>query len=308
MLGPFQRPVTEPVITPDARLVFDCPMQQRLVQWAANHTFNPAAIVFQDQIHLLFRAEDGVGDTIGAYTSRIGHATSNDGITFVLQPTPVLYPDDDPYKGYEWYGGCEDPRVVRRPDGLFVLYYTMWNHNNPVGTPVLARIGVATSWDLQKWTKHGPIFAATSVGNMLDRWHKAASVVQEVKEGQLVAAQIKGRYWMYWGEDAVYLATSPDLIDWTPVLDAAGNLLTVIAPRPGKFDSLLTEVGPPAVLTDAGIVLIYNGKNGEQEGVRDPTLDPGAYAPGQMLLDKANPGEVVTPDISASSTCCGEIK
>lgn len=293
MIGPFQRPVAQPVIMPDTSLVFFCPMHGDLRYWAANHTFNPAAIVFQDQIHLLFRAEDGVGDTIGAYTSRIGRATSTDGITFVLQPTPILYPDIDSYTGYEWYGGCEDPRVVQRPDGLFALYYTMWNRGNPVGTPVLARIGVATSWDLETWTKQGPIFAQAPVGDMLHQWHKAASVVQEVKDGRLVAAQINDRYWMYWGEHAVFLATSPDLLHWTPVLDSTGNLLQVITPRPGKFDSLLTEVGPPAVLTDEGIVLIYNGKNGETAGVMDPKLAPGTYAPGQLLLDKADPAKVL---------------
>ncbi|MCE7988165.1 MAG: pesticidal protein Cry15Aa [Caldilinea sp. CFX5] len=292
-LGPFTRPVAQPIVTPDSTLTFHCPMRQQAVRWAANHTFNPAAVVFQDQIHLLFRSEDGVGDEIGAYTSRIGHATSVDGITFALQPTPVIYPADDEYKGYEWYGGCEDPRVVQRSDGLFALYYTMWNHGNPVGTPVLARIGVATSWDLQQWSKHGPIFAEAPVGNMLHQWHKAASVVQAINDGQLVAAQINGRYWMYWGEHAVYLATSPDLIHWTPVLDADGALLQVIAPRPGKFDSLLTEVGPPAVITDDGIVLIYNGKNGETPAVMDPHLGPGAYAPGQLLLDKADPTKVL---------------
>jgi beta-1,2-mannosidase len=293
MIGPFQRPGEQPIIMPDATLVFFCPMHGRLVHWAANHTFNPAATVFQDQIHLLFRAEDGVGNDIGAYTSRIGHAISDDGITFILQPAPVLYPADDTEKGYEWYGGCEDPRVVQRPDGLFAIYYTMWNLGNPLNTPVLARIGVATSWDLQTWTKHGPIFAQSLGGEMLHQWHKAASVVQEVKNGQLVATQINGCYWMYWGEHAVYLATSPDLIHWTPVLDANGDLLQVIAPRPGKFDSLLTEVGPPAVLTDEGIALIYNGKNGETASVMDPTLDPGAYAPGQLLLDKDDPAKVL---------------
>ena len=122
-------------------------------------------------------------------------------------------------------------------------------------------------------------------------------MVQEIKDGQLVATQINGHYWMYWGEDAIYLATSPDLIHWTPLLDEAGDLLTVIAPRPGKFDSLLTEVGPPAVLTDAGIVLIYNGKNGDSADMMDPDLAPGAYTPGQLLLDKTDPAQVLTrPD------------
>lgn len=290
MIGPFQRPVDHPVLIPQPQLTFFCPMHGRTVPWAANHTFNPAAVVYQDQIHLLFRAEDGVGDTIGTYTSRVGHAVSTDGLTFDLHPTPVLYPAVDEQQGYEWVGGCEDPRVVQRPDGLFALYYTMWNRGNPVGTPVLARLGVATSWDLQTWTKHGPIFAQSP---MLHQWHKAASVVQEVQDGQLVAAQINGHYWMYWGENAVHLATSPDLVQWTPVLDETGEPLTVIAPRPGKFDSLLTEVGPPAVVTAEGIVLIYNGKNGETAEVMDPMLGPGAYAPGQLLLDKSNPAKVL---------------
>lgn len=290
MIGPFQRPVDHPVLIPQPQLTFFCPMHGRTVSWAANHTFNPAAVVYQDQIHLLFRAEDGVGDTIGTYTSRVGHAVSTDGLTFDLHPTPVLYPALDEQQGYEWVGGCEDPRVVQRPDGLFALYYTMWNRGNPVGTPVLARLGVATSWDLQTWTKHGPIFAQSPV---LHQWHKAASVVQEVKDGRLVAAQINGTYWMYWGENAVHLATSPDLVQWTPVLDEMGAPLTVIAPRPGKFDSLLTEVGPPAVVTAEGIILIYNGKNGETAAVMDPTLGPGAYAPGQLLLDKTNPAKVL---------------
>lgn len=290
-LGPFTRPVQTPVLAPDATLSFDCPMHGRNVAWAANHTFNPAAIVHQDRINLLFRAEDGVGDTIGTYTSRIGLAVSTDGLNFTIMPEPVFYPADDAFKGYEWYGGCEDGRVVRRADGLFTLYYTMWNRGNPAGIEVLARIGVATSPDLQHWTKHGPIFA--QAGTVLNRWHKAASVVQQVVDGALVAAKINGHYWMYWGEEAVHVATSPDLIAWTPLLADDGTPLTLIVPRLGKFDSLLTEVGPPAVLTSQGIVLIYNGKNGETAPDMDPTLGPGAYAPGQLLLAATDPTQVL---------------
>ena len=35
--------------------------------------------------------------------------------------------------------------------------------------------------------------------------------------------------------------------------------------RPGLFDSDLDECGPPALITDKGILLIYNGKNANRQ-------------------------------------------
>jgi len=292
-IGPFVRPVNEPVIKPVSDLTFDCPMRRQTVRWAESHTFNPAAVVRNKRICVLFRAEDGTGDHIGRYTSRIGLAVSDDGITFQLSPNPVLYPAEDSWKGYEWMGGCEDPRVVEAEDGSYVMYYTMWNRDNPKGVEKAARIGVATSRDLKRWIKHGPVFA-TEEGRMkpgVPRWHKAAGVVQKLKNGRLITAKINGKYWMYWGEHAIRLATSTDLVHWEPVRDKDGGMFEVISPRKGCFDSLLTEVGPPPVLTDDGIVLIYNGKNDRTDG--DSSVGAGAYAAGQILLDKEDPGKVL---------------
>jgi predicted GH43/DUF377 family glycosyl hydrolase len=263
-------------------------MRNQSVRWAQNHTFNPAAIVHQDTIHVLFRAEDGRGDDIGRYTSRIGHAISADGVSFELQPKPLIYPANDDWIAEEWYGGCEDPRVIEGEDGTFAIYYTMFNRDTPKGCPVNAVLGVATSPDLIHWKKHGPAFAETGG---LDTWHKAAGVVQKVHDGRLVAARIQGKYWMYWGENAVRLATSSDLVNWTPVCDGDSKIVELITPRHGHFDSLLTEVGPPPVLTDDGIVLIYNGKNGFDNG--DPAIDGGAYAAGQVLFHKDDPTKVL---------------
>ena len=289
-IGPFARPVNQPIIRPDNRLVFPCPMSGTIVRWAENHVFNPAAIVYDDRVHLFFRAEDGSGDNIGTYTSRIGHATSSDGVSFQIEDQPVVYPANDAWKGYEWRGGCEDPRVVQRGDGLFVMHYTMWNRGNPSHVSVTPRLGVCSSTDLKHWTKHGPAFAGSP--DILDQPHKSAGVVQEIQDGVLVAAKINGVYWMYWGEEAIHLATSPDLIQWQPVHDSAGKLRTVIAPNPGHFDSALTEVGPPAIRTDNGIILVYNGKNATTADA-DTTMTPGVYTPGQLLLDPDEPGTVL---------------
>ena len=45
------------------------------------------------------------------------------------------------------------------------------------------------------------------------------------------------------------------------------------------------DVGPPPLLTEKGIVMLYNGKNSELESSRDPSIGPGAYSAGQALLD-----------------------
>ncbi len=287
-IGPFRRPVKRPIITPTEDLMFDCPMRKTAVRWARNHTFNPAATVHEDKVQVLFRAEDGHGDQIAAYTSRIGKAVSKDGISFDIEPEPVIFPANDGYVACEWYGGCEDPRVVRSSDDEFVAYYTMYNRDNPEGAAHKAVLGVASSRDLRNWQKHGAAFAKSGG---ITAYHKAAGVVQRVENGRLVATTLGGKYWMYWGERSVCLATSDDLIHWTPVCDEQGRLVEVISPREGHFDSALSEVGPNPVLTDKGIVLMYNGKNHKEKG--DPGVGDWAYAPGQVLLDPDAPWEVL---------------
>lgn len=64
------------------------------------------------------------------------------------------------------------------------------------------------------------------------------------------------------------------------------------SPRSGYFDSDLTECGPPAVLTEDGIVLIYNGKNKPGAG-SDTAYTANAYCAGQFLFDKNDPYKVI---------------
>jgi predicted GH43/DUF377 family glycosyl hydrolase len=53
----------------------------------------------------------------------------------------------------------------------------------------------------------------------------------------------------------------------------------------------LVESGPPAMLTDQGIVLIYNSRNVPSFG--DKSLAEGTYTVCQVLFDKKNPGKIV---------------
>ena len=282
----FKRPLSVPVISPDTSTAFYCPMHNARVKWENGDTFNPAAVEKDGQVVMLYRAEDRSGMGIGKRTSRIGYATSADGIHFERESAPVLYPNaSDSQAANEVPGGCEDPRVAVTEDGRYVMMYTQWNRK-------VARLAVATSTDLHHWTKHGPAFAKAYNGRFKDRFCKSASIFTKVKGGRLVITKLKGHYWMYGGEQFVNLAWSDDLVNWTPLLGADGNLLKVMQPRDGYFDSMLTECGPPAIVTKKGILLLYNGKN--RSGQRgDTDYAANAYCAGQALFSLNDPTRLI---------------
>ena len=279
-LGPFSRPDNpQPVIKPDPASVFNCPMRQAPVHWEAEHTFNPAAIVKDGKICVLYRSEDDRGHGIGGYTSRLGLASSEDGIHFTKLPAPVLYPDNDDQKDREWYGGCEDPRCVETEDGTYVLFYTQYSKVE--GKPRHVDLGEAMSKDLLHWTKLGPVQGPDEKGKMVTP-SKSASLVCSVRNGRVIATKINGNYYLYYGEGVIRLMSSPDLKTWTPVPKFA------MSQRANLYDSGLAECGPPALLTAKGIVLLYNGKNGN-----DPDLKKGVYADGQALFDAHDPTKLL---------------
>ncbi|WP_263382562.1 glycoside hydrolase family 130 protein [Granulicella arctica] len=289
-IGLFTRPVNAPVIIPDKATLFSDPIQDPAihdgpVHWEALHTFNPAAVVRNGKVFVLYRAEDDTGRMqIGLHTSRLGLAQSDDGLHFTRLPEPVFYPAEDAQKSREWPGGVEDPRIVESDDGTYVLTYTQWNR-------ITYSIGIATSKDLLHWTKYGPAFLGAAGGKYDHLQYKSGGIVTHLAGDRLLAAKINGQYWMYWGEGALHLATSPDLIHWTPVETPAGAPLEVLTRRPGHFDSGFPEVGPPPVLTSVGIVVLYNGKNDPATG--DPTLGANAYAAGEALFKADNPAAFI---------------
>lgn len=287
VLGGFVRPAgVNPIISPDSTTTFLDPMSGKSIRWEENDTFNPGAIVKDDTLFVLYRAEDKFGIGIGFRTSRLGLAASTDGIHFDRAKEPVLFPAEDNQQQYEWPGGVEDPRVAVTEDGTYVMFYTQWDRDTP-------RLGVATSTDLRNWEKHGPIFAKAKYTALMETPHKSASILTTLKDDKLVITKINGKYWMYWGEHGVKGATSENLIDWEPVLDEQGELAKFIETRPGFFDSALTECGPPAILTDQGILLLYNGKNHDSTMLADPRYTMGTYSAGQVLFDKSDPTQVL---------------
>ena len=257
-------------------------MNDSVVRWEEYATFNPAAVVKNGKVYLLYRAEDATGETkIGHHTSRLGLAESRDGLRFTRRSEPVLYPDKDAQAKYEWPGGVEDPRIVETDDGTYVLTYTQWNRDIP-------RLAIATSKDLLRWTKHGPAFEDGEYRNIES---KSGAIVSRVEGNRLIATKVNGKYWMYFNVPDILIATSDNLIDWTPLEDTNGKLVKVLSPRPGYFDSWLVEAGPPAIITEDGILVMYNAGNSEKYG--DPALPHRTYTGGQALYDLRNPLKLI---------------
>lgn len=284
MIGPFKKQnAANPVLTALATSTFDCPVRGETVHWEEKDVFNPAAVVRNGKIYLIYRAEDSVGKYNG--TSRIGIATSTDGVTFKRMPKPVFYPENDFMKKYEWEGGAEDPRVVETEDGQYVMTYTSYDGEK-------ARLCVATSADLLSWKKYGLAFGNYIKGGGEDFWSKSGSIVCRREGSKLIATKVNGKYWMYWGDkQQLFIAVSDDLIHWYPFTMPDKSLKSVVEYRPGNFDYRVLEPGPPALITPKGIVLIYNGMNDGKNG--DTNLPDGTYAAGQFLFSSDEPDKLI---------------
>src|SRR5207249_1384187 len=71
MFGPFEKPrAVNPAIAPSPASTFLSAMSDTIVRWEEHATFNPAAVVKDGTVYLLYRAEDASGaHRIGGHTS-----------------------------------------------------------------------------------------------------------------------------------------------------------------------------------------------------------------------------------------------
>ncbi len=220
--------------------------------------FNTAVVQAGSTTILLFRAQDQQG------VSRIGYAESPDGVHFKVRPEPVLSPEAAGERG-----GVEDPRVVRI-SGIYYLTYTAYDGHS-------AQLSLATSKDLIHWERQGVLLPAYK-GTWNSQW---------TKSGAIVPQKVGGKWWMYYlgtrkdadgkARDYMGLAESDDLLHWK---DATSK--PVLDRHPDAFDSRVMEPGPEPIMTDEGILLIYNGAS-----------EALIYGPGWALFDKNDPRRLI---------------
>jgi predicted GH43/DUF377 family glycosyl hydrolase len=238
-LGPFVRDPGNPILRPGTQ-----PFESRFV-------FNPAAVVKDGLVQLLYRAQGADG------RSSIGLATSSDGVHFTRRSKPVL----EASMPFELPGGCEDPRVIE-VGGTYYMTYTGYDGSS-------ARLALATSRDLVKWKKYGALFPDFQTREVGKPWSKS---------GAILKTPLNGRYIMYFGDKDIYYAWSDDLINWTPgSVDAP-----VMRPQVGTYSEQLLEPGPPPLITENGYILLIHNAAAQDNGKL-------VYRAGQALIDPAKP-------------------
>lgn len=242
--------------------------------WESFTTFNPAAFYAANKVHILYRAQGS------DYVSKVGYATSQDGLTInhrhpvpIYVPTMpfegVSLPPGDPYGRFSsggGSGGVEDPRITQIGDRLYMTYvaYDGWS------PPRIAISSIALTDFLSHnflWTQ--PVLI--SPPGVVD---KSAVIFPE---------KINGKY-------VILHRVFPDiLIDYVDTLAFNGQTFLTghakISPRNREWwDSRKIGAGAPPLKTDAGWLLIY-------QGVDDK--DASEYKVGAMLLDKDDPAKVL---------------
>ena len=165
---PFIKHIGNPILRPNPAVNFE-----------SAYLYNPTAIVLNETIFLLYRAQNS------SKTSSIGLAWSDDGYTFTRLNRPIIYATEE----YEMSGGTEDPRIVR-VNGTFHVSYTAYDGNT-------ARLCMASSTNLLDWTKSGVLFPG---------WTKSAAITNQ---------KVDNLYHMYFGEGEFHHSTSPDFKHWS---------------------------------------------------------------------------------------------
>jgi beta-1,2-mannobiose phosphorylase / 1,2-beta-oligomannan phosphorylase len=237
--------------------------------WEANATFNAAAIYEAGKVHFVYRA-------MGPYnTSVLGYASSNDGIHIDERLSQPIYVPTEPfevpgkipsisYMSGGGYGGCEDPRLTRIDDTLYMTYVAY----NGIDPPKIALTTIKLDDFINKrwiWSKPKVISSPNDVN----------------KNCVIFPEKINGKY-------AVMHRVFPAiLIDFVDDLNFNNNYLTgqhAINPRRDSWDSRKLGAGAPPIKTKDGWLLIYQAVD---------ERDPGKYKIGAMLLDLNNPVKIL---------------
>lgn len=234
--------------------------------WESNQTFNPAAVLLDGKVHLVYRSigSDGV--------SRFGHATSYDGVQIdERHPEPAFSlllnkKEPQPYRIYasggSW-GGAEDPRLTAI-DGMLYMLFTAIDEG---GYPRVALTSIAQNNFLAKnWT-----WAVSKLISPPGEVHKNWVLFPE---------KINGKY-------AILHSVSPKIsIEYLDDLDfeKTPHIKSFHEPAgiDGGWEKKMRGAGPTPLKTKYGWLVFYHA-----------STETCGYAMGAMLLDLKHPETVI---------------
>lgn len=223
----------------------------RDIPYQANAVFNAGTVQFGDEVLLLLRVESSSG------RSHLIVARSKDGLhDWKFDDAALLHPA----QGYSYEAnGVEDCRITWMEElKKWIIVYVGYSDYGP-------GVALATTEDFKEVERLGLVFAPVD------------------KNAALLPRRFDGLYAIFHrpsvGGGSVWLSYSPDLLYW-------GKSEMVIGARGGAWwDGARVGIGPPAIETKEGWLLIYHG-------VKEVAGGP-VYRLGAALLDLAQPHVVL---------------
>ncbi len=265
----LERFVGNPILGPNAKH-----------RWETKAAFNPAAVYEGGKVHILYRA---IGE---ADVSVLGYASSFDGLHINERLDEPVYVPREPFEGvnpshpYNFdsrsiyvsggggMGGCEDPRLTRIDNRVYLTYVAYDGHSHP-------RVALS-SIDIDDFLKH-----------KWD-WKKPVLISPPYivdKNACILPEKINGKY-------VIFHRVFPNiLIDFVDDLDFDGKSRWLMGQftiptraLSSAWDSLKVGCGPPPIKTSEGWLLIYQAVCKRDES---------RYKIGAMLLDLKDPTKVL---------------
>ncbi len=271
----LKRSVRNPVMAPST------------YHWESHAVFNPAAVISGGRVHLFYRAlgPDGV--------SRIGYASSKDGIHFDVRMTYPVYVAEsfqeaqkhwpytsparlvyDPtlYQSGGGWGGCEDPRAVVI-DGTVFMTFNMFNgwHSMRVGVTSIKESDLLN----KKWLWNNFAFLSRP-GDRQKNW-------------VLFPEKINGKFALFHNLDLgdpkrVYISYMNELsMDEAPQVGQALDP-QLIPDHIVAWHKRTRSASAPPIKTKDGWLLLYHAMDKN---------DGGRYKVGALLLDLKDPQKVL---------------
>lgn len=247
----FQRVENNPIIEPNTSNL-----------WEAKATFNPAAIELDGKVHILYRALSDDN------TSSIGYAISYDGVSISERlPAPIYTPTEDfeIKKIDRANSGCEDPRITKIGDDLYMCYTAF----DSIGPPRVAVTSIKEKDFLSrhfKWTKPQLI----TPKNIDD------------KDTCILSEKVNGKYLILHRIGTDICADFLESLNFGK--DTVNKCIRIFGPRSGTWDSAKVGITAPPIKVKEGWVLLYHAVSEHHH----------TYRIGAVLLDPDDPTVVLS--------------
>lgn len=240
-----------PIITPNPKH-----------EWEAQATLNAGAFRHSGVTHLFYRAISSDN------TSSVGYATTLDGCKLIERFQDPIYVPREPFEMKKISGansGCEDPRVTKIGERLYMLYTAF----DGIGPPRVAATSISEKDFLnrrfQNWSKP----------ELITPWDI------DDKDACILPEKIGRKYF-------VLHRIGTDICgDYLSSLDFSKDKITkcirILGPRAGSWDSIKVGITAPPIKTKRGWLLLYHAISKTHH----------TYRIGAVLLDLKDPTVVL---------------